>query len=141
MTGISAFRNSCECSWRQHNGLPNSQNAYLARPSGSRWGKGIIRGTLISYRHYSMSWQLALRNDAGRLYHKRQGNECLSWRHTLFISHQWSLVPPSNQLMAGFTEWLACGSVRAHGPNSTCHLYLCDSGFPYFKWLFKKKKV
>lgn len=39
-----------------------------------------------------MPWQLVLRNDAGRLYHKRQRNASLG-RHTLFISHQWFIVP------------------------------------------------
>lgn len=81
MTGIFAFSNSGEWSGRQHNGPPNIQNAHLARPS-VEWGEGeIISGALISYQHYSMSWQLVLRIDVERLYHKRQRNASLGDTH------------------------------------------------------------
>lgn len=45
--------------------------------------------------------------------------------------HFTSVVPctPPVQLTAGFTEWVECGPIRAHGANSACRLRLCDSWF------------
>lgn len=100
---------------------PSFENAYLAR-------SGVVAGdkkqSLISCHHYSVPWQLVLRNDAGRLYHKRQ-RDASPGRHAVYLT---SVVhcTPSSRSTAGFTEWVECRQIRANGPNPASHVHVCD---------------
>lgn len=67
--------------------LTNFKNALLSRPSGEKAGR--VSHLLMTCRHYSMSWQLILKNNARKaLTQKEKGNPSGS-RDPLFFSLDW----------------------------------------------------